>query len=132
MYKNFKNKDGCILADDMGLGKTVQISVYLTSLKFQNLINKAIIVVPATLLDYWYNEIQRWVPSNKSVKIIILNGCPKDRSKIVQNLRTKKCIAIASPGSFSQDYIMMQETCKWDLLVIDEGHRAKNVHTKFR
>lgn len=23
LYKNFKTKDGCILADDMGLGKTV-------------------------------------------------------------------------------------------------------------
>ena len=36
----------------MGLGKTVQISTYVTSLKFEGLIYKAMIVVPATLLDY--------------------------------------------------------------------------------
>lgn len=27
---------------------------------------------------------------------------------------------------------MLNKFCQWDVLVIDEGHRAKNVATKFR
>jgi SNF2 family DNA or RNA helicase len=32
MFRNFKQRAGCILADDMGLGKTVQVGVFVTSL----------------------------------------------------------------------------------------------------
>ena len=74
-------KDGCILADDMGLGKTVQIAVFLTALKFQSLIHKAMVVVPATLMDYWLNEIRRWIPKDKNVKVLIVYGSPKERNK---------------------------------------------------
>ena len=53
LYKNFKKKDGCILADDMGLGKTVQLSVFMTCLKIEGLINKCLVIVPGTLIEYW-------------------------------------------------------------------------------
>lgn len=67
MFKNFKQQAGCILADDMGLGKTVQVSVLVTTLILQNLVERAIIVVPATLLDYWESEIVRWIPYIKNL-----------------------------------------------------------------
>ena len=75
LYANFKKKRGCILADDMGLGKTVQISTFLSSLRFESYINKALIVVPATLLDYWESEIHRW--SSKKIRVLKINGSAK-------------------------------------------------------
>ena len=62
LFDNFKKKHGCILADDMGLGKTVQICTFISSLKFEGYITKAMIIVPATLLDYWEHELARWLP----------------------------------------------------------------------
>ena len=53
----------------MGLGKTVQISVFLTTLKIEGLVNKCLVVVPGTLIDYWKAEIQRWAPENERIKV---------------------------------------------------------------
>ena len=74
LYKNFKKKDGCILADDMGLGKTVQLSVFMTSLKIEGLINKCLVIVPGTLIEYWKTEILRWAPEKENVKVKIFQG----------------------------------------------------------
>ena len=63
LYENFRKNHGCILADDMGLGKTVQIGTYLSSLIFEGLIRRAIVVVPATLIEYWMSEIQKMASS---------------------------------------------------------------------
>ena len=49
----------------MGLGKTVQISSYLAALKLSGQIRRALVVVPATLCDYWESELQRWGPIDK-------------------------------------------------------------------
>jgi SNF2 family DNA or RNA helicase len=65
------------LADDMGLGKTVQISTYLTSLRSAKLINKAIIIVPATLIAYWESEIHRWLPEGQELVVAMIYGSAK-------------------------------------------------------
>ena len=77
LFNNFKGRGGCILADDMGLGKTVQISAYITSLKFEGFIYKVFIVVLVILLDYWEGEIERWTPKNdkdKRIKVFKIYG----------------------------------------------------------
>ena len=34
--------------------------------------------------------------------------------------------------SFRSDYQKVQECAKWDILIMDEGHKAKNTNTKLR
>lgn len=132
LYENFKGSDGCILADDMGLGKTVQVSTFLTSLRFAKVINKAIIVVPATLIDYWYNEIHNWLPPDKPIQIERLYGSVPQRHKLIANIKRYKCLVIAGFDTFKRDYELLQTTCKWDVMIVDEGHKAKNVATGLR
>ena len=79
LFDNFKKKMGCILGDDMGLGKTVQVSTFLTSLILNGHIHHAVVVVPATLIDYWEGELRRWVPKDKKVRVCKVYGTAKHR-----------------------------------------------------
>ena len=87
----------------MGLGKTVQISTYLTSLKIANLINKALVVVPATLVEYWVSEIKRWTPEDQKVRVINLYGNKPQRQRIISSIINQKCVCVISPESFKSD-----------------------------
>ncbi len=52
---------GC-LADDMGLGKTIQTLGILSMLRRKKLAGTDLLVVPASLIDNWHSEMQRFAP----------------------------------------------------------------------
>ena len=52
---------GC-LADDMGLGKTIQALGILSMLRRKKLAGTDLLVVPASLIDNWHSEMQRFAP----------------------------------------------------------------------
>jgi non-specific serine/threonine protein kinase len=52
---------GC-LADDMGLGKTIQTLGVLSMLRRKKLAGTDLLVVPASLIDNWHSEMQRFAP----------------------------------------------------------------------
>ena len=54
------------------------------------------------------------------------------RAKAINDVKNLKVFALISPESFREDYEIIQKSCKWDIMVIDEGHRAKNTATKLR
>ena len=59
----FNNQLGGILADEMGLGKTLQTLAFLSILrKKQNLVRTSLVVCPATLLQNWKREAQKFCP----------------------------------------------------------------------
>ena len=61
MYKNSRIGFGSLIADDMGLGKTIQVITTLLKLKEDGELEKqkALIIVPTTLLTNWAKEIQK-------------------------------------------------------------------------
>ncbi len=62
------NVGGAILADEMGLGKTAQLITYMgTIASLENDKGPHLVVVPASLLENWQRELQRWCPKMKSV-----------------------------------------------------------------
>ncbi len=58
-----------ILADEMGLGKTIQVIAFLAWLKETDQAEDThLIIVPASTLDNWANELEKWCPSLRVIK----------------------------------------------------------------
>ena len=115
---------GAILADEVGLGKTIEAGILLSQ-KWAERKRRLLIIVPANLRKQWSQELadKFFLPSfimeAKSFKECIAAGNlnPFLQSPIVicsyQFARTK------------QPYI---EQVNWDLVIIDEAHRLRNVY----
>lgn len=122
MYRNAKLGFGCILADDMGLGKTVQVISLVLKLKEENRLKKqkALAIVPTTLMTNWQNEINKFAPSLQSV---IYHGPNRefnfDDSDVV----------ITTYGIVRSDIKQFQKKT-WAVVIIDEAQNIKNPGTE--
>ena len=68
LWSLHRRRSGGILGDDMGLGKTIQMGVFLSALYAARVIDRALIVMPASLLDNWTRELTTWYRSTNTVK----------------------------------------------------------------
>ncbi|MFH0734515.1 MAG: SNF2-related protein [bacterium] len=115
---------GAILADEVGLGKTIEAGIILSQ-KWAERYRKLLIIAPANLRKQWNQELldKFFLPSfiietksfNTEQKIGVVN--PFERNEIVicsyQFVKAKK------------DFI---KNVNWDLVIIDEAHRLRNVY----
>ena len=64
LYANGQLGLGSVLADDMGLGKTLQVITLLEKYREDGALtqDKALVVVPTSLLGNWRREIERFAP----------------------------------------------------------------------
>eukprot|EP01034_Spumella_vulgaris_P024382 gene24382-30723_t len=77
-----------VLADDMGLGKTVQTIAFLGYLKSSSggrKLRPHLIVVPASTLANWQNELIRFCPS---FRVVTYHGSQTERNKLRYELKT--------------------------------------------
>jgi len=121
---------GGVLGDDMGLGKTVQISTYLQGLFAAEMVKKVLIVVPATMKTYWAEELKKWCKACKNI-IQFDDKKKADRYDQMKNLRKKGGILITSYSMVSTERMNLTDM-SYDIIVVDEGHKAKNKNTQFR
>ena len=119
LYKNSKIGFGSILADDMGLGKTLQTIAILLKFKEDNILEKekALIVMPTTLLTNWDKEFQKFAPS---LSYHIYHGSKRDISKF-----DNQDILLTSYGIARTDSDIIKKI-KWHVLIIDEAQNIKN------
>lgn len=65
-----KNELGGILADDMGLGKTAQTLAHLLLEKQAGRLDRPVLIVlPTSLIFNWANEVQRFAPALRVLKL---------------------------------------------------------------
>jgi len=106
---------GALLADDMGLGKTVQILALLDILRSEK--TKILLVVPASLICNWQQEIERFLPK---LRVTILTNDFLDVENYDLFMLTSNRVS----------RLEKIKEVQWDLLVIDEAQAIKNANTK--
>jgi SNF2 family DNA or RNA helicase len=134
LYSLHLSQPGGILGDDMGLGKTFQVTCLLTGLMRNKLIQRALIVVPVSVLQTWERELRQHLhPHVKRIGIDIVNAdmAKKKRQQILRDVFLSKHqkIIITSYHLVSNMMDDFGQGC-WDYLILDEGHIIKNPSTK--
>ncbi|KAI8645899.1 SNF2 family N-terminal domain-containing protein [Parasitella parasitica] len=122
-----------ILADEMGLGKTLQTIGFIAHLKAMQVSGPFLIAAPLSTLANWVNEFKRFAPS---INVILYHGSKSERQHLV-NHKLKKLketnyafpIIITSYEIIINDRKLLQKF-NWKYIVIDEGHRLKNMNCK--
>jgi SNF2 family DNA or RNA helicase len=117
----------------MGLGKTVQVSVLIRCLQRTQGLRDTVIIAPHSLLKYWESEYKRWLCPGIITHIWIVRSRNENfiNDKFMFGSRVKRIIIMTS-DAFDNFKHMLEKNLQVDLLVIDEGHKAKNVDTKLR
>ncbi|KAH9869923.1 hypothetical protein J1614_006844 [Plenodomus biglobosus] len=125
--------EGAIMADEMGLGKTLQTIALIWTLMKQNpihgsspVVNKALIVCPAGLVDNWKREFRKWLGNER----IGLFSCSKDRK--VTNFTMGKAYNVMIVG-YEMLRVVQDDLKKAggiDIVIADEGHRLKTANNK--
>src|SRR3989339_918369 len=118
---------GALLADEVGLGKTIEAGLVLSQ-KWAERKRKILIIVPSSLRKQWNAELQEkfFIPS------VILETKSFDQNIKKGNLNPfdqEDAIVICSYHFASSKSAYIKQT-KWDLAVIDEAHRLRNVYKK--
>ncbi|MBR5376400.1 MAG: DEAD/DEAH box helicase [Lachnospiraceae bacterium] len=110
---------GACLADDMGLGKTVQILAFLQKMYQEDRSSKVLLVVPASLIGNWENEIRKFAPK---LKYLILHGGGKAAADTL--LKNPAFLTITTYGMT----LRIEELSKveWNVIILDEAQAIKN------
>lgn len=115
---------GAILADEVGLGKTIEAGL-LISQKWAELRRRILVIVPANLRKQWSQELadKFHLPSS-----------------ILENVTFNEAIRAGNLNPFQRDGVILcsyqfartkepyLRQTNWDLVVIDEAHRLRNVY----
>ena len=117
-------RDRLLLADDMGLGKTVQAIAALRILRVQGAIGSALVATPASLLDQWRREIERWAPEFSA---IVVRGPASDRA---WQWEARKDVTLVSYDTLRSDFGGDAQASvrrkRWGVVIADEAQRIKN------
>ena len=116
---------GAILADEVGLGKTIEAGLVLSQ-KWAERKRKILLIVPAALRKQWITELQEkfFLPS-VILEAKSFNQYIKDGN--LNPFNQEDNIVICS-YHFARGKSAYVKQTKWDLAVIDEAHRFRNVY----
>lgn len=116
---------GVILADEVGLGKTIEAGLVISQ-RWAERRRRILIIVPANLRKQWHQEMQ----DKFSLQGLILeaknyNSIRKQENKTPFSTTSGPVICSYQFAKSKADDI---KSIEWDLVVLDEAHRLRNVY----
>lgn len=111
-----------ILADDLGLGKTVQAVGVAEFLARYGVVQKVLVICPASLKSQWRSEIKKL--SSRGCQIVV--GSAEERAAQYDK---GEFFTICNYEQVLRDIEYIEEVV-FDLVILDEGQRIKNWETK--
>jgi len=116
---------GAILADEVGLGKTIEAGIVLSQ-RWAERRRKILLILPATLRKQWQQEMQEkfYLPTvvleSRSFNQMRRDGYPNPFDQKGKIVACSYHFASAKADEISR--------INWDIVVIDEAHRLRNVY----
>lgn len=130
-----KAPTGCVLAHEMGLGKSLQSLVLIqtllrTGLHSRPLVQKALIVCPASLCDNWRAECSKWLGCSRvgGSPIVVGSGSSRETAATLRDFAScvPQRLLILSYETLQRHAEVLAAAPGIELIVCDEGHRLKN------
>lgn len=108
-----------LIADEVGLGKTIETALILREMASRGELNRALMIVPAGLVNNWHQELNEVF--NLNFEVFGSEGDVTDRRS---NAFKKHNRLIASIDTLKRRSRInnLQEAPPWDLVVFDEAH----------
>ncbi|KFQ35817.1 Lymphoid-specific helicase, partial [Merops nubicus] len=110
-----------ILADEMGLGKTIQCIATIALMVERGVPGPFLVCGPLSTLPNWMSEFKRFTP--------------EERRKLVRRIPMRQGSLQIHPVVITSFEIAMRDRnalqhCFWKYLIVDEGHRIKNMNCR--
>lgn len=124
-----------ILADEMGLGKTIQVIALLSHLRSMGVRGAMMVCAPLSTVGNWMKEFAKWAPS---IKVVLYHGSPQERT-VIRRRHLRRGDIANLPIVITTYEIAMRDrrvtggglgVHEWKYLVVDEGHRLKNMNCR--
>ena len=155
LYENGLNG---ILADEMGLGKTLQTIAFFAHLKAHGVWGPFLVVAPLSTLSNWVLEFQRFAPdvpvvmyygdaqeradirkeklvqpragrAGKGKAGVSSSAAEKEAEKKLKQAQMAYPVVVTTYEVAMRDRVHLEKN-DWKYIVVDEGHRLKNLNCK--
>lgn len=118
---------GAILADEVGLGKTIEAALIISQLWAENK-RRVLCIVPAALRKQWEQELlEKFYINSQVLDSSSYRALEKEGQTNPFDQKDK--IVICS-YQFARTKMHNVGSIRWNLVVVDEAHRLRNVYKK--
>lgn len=122
LKKALKNHLGrSMLADEVGLGKTIEAGLVREELVLRGLVQSTLVLVPASLREQWKEELE----DKFGARFDIYDSSTKSKLNLD---RLKNVIISLDTATRTGSKSLLGR--RWDLVIVDEAHHARNRRTK--
>lgn len=112
-------RGGCMLADEVGLGKTIEAGIVMGQLVAEGK-RRILVLAPATLRAQWQTELKE----KFDLDAVVIDGRSVRAGSNVFN----QPVPVICSHPFAAGRSDALAEIEWDLVIIDEAHRLRNVH----